>query len=514
MKKHNLYLWIIALVGLMTSCSQDETDALQTTDESNRVTLTASLPEDFAQIGTRALPTAPADHQLRCILEVWTQDQTSPALKYREEKVGLTGDNVVFDFKIEEGTYDCLFWADFIETGANSGPASIGGLSSTHYDDKFYVTNNTTNGLKAISIRVHDFNTDARDAFFGHYVLEKQAVAMENPPIPALTRPFAKLTIKERDATNYSYCAGLTATYNKPSTFNVLDGTGSSYIKITCRSKSTESQTLFSDYIFTDASSTLGSILLTFTGTEGKNLLSPVTIPAGIPLKRNYKTNATGRLISEEAAPTNDVKLTVDINSVWNTEEYYIAAKVGDFYYDDETYSTTLDESKTCIGIVYEVNADGEGGKIVGLKAETNYWSTENAVTGATNTTDGRVNMKTIADLIANSGGDKTWDTYPVFKWVTEQNNNTGNWNAVNDKWYLPAIDELDALYTAYKTYGKKSFDDKLKAASGDVFGIPFYWSSTEDSNTHSCYKDFANEDKSTTPKTTTNGRLRCIRVF
>ena len=116
MKKYHLYLWIIALVGLMTSCSQDETDALQTATESNRVTLTASLPEDFAQIGTRALPAAPAGHQLRCILEVWTQDQTSPVLKYREEKVGLTGDNVVFDFTIDEGKYDCLFWADFIAT--------------------------------------------------------------------------------------------------------------------------------------------------------------------------------------------------------------------------------------------------------------------------------------------------------------------------------------------------------------------------------------------------------------
>lgn len=117
MKKYHLYLWFIALVGLMTSCSQDETDALQTATESNRVTLTASLPEDFAQIGTRALPTAPTDdYTLRCILEVWTRD-ASPALKYREEKVKLTGDNIVFDFKIDKGTYDCLFWADFIEKG-------------------------------------------------------------------------------------------------------------------------------------------------------------------------------------------------------------------------------------------------------------------------------------------------------------------------------------------------------------------------------------------------------------
>ena len=319
MKKYHLYLWIVALVGLMTSCSQDETDALPTDTNANRVTLTASLPADFAQPQpqSRALPTPPANHQLRCILEVWTQDPTSPALKYRKEKVGLTGDNVVFDFTIDEGKYDCLFWADFIETGAKDFSTTIGGLSCTHYDDKFYATNNTTKGLKAISIIANNFfNTDARDAFFGHYVLNKETAAVENPSIPALTRPFAKLTIKEKNATNYGYCNGLTAKYQVPTTFNVLDGTVSGTAQVTCSSKSTESQTLFSDYILTGASSTLGEIELTFTGVEGKEL-QPVTIPAGIPLKRNYKTNAAGSLISEEPVPTKDVKLTVDINSDW-----------------------------------------------------------------------------------------------------------------------------------------------------------------------------------------------------
>ena len=346
MKKYHLYLWIIALVGLMTSCSQDETDALQTATESNRVTLTASLPEDFAQIGTRALPAAPADHKLRCILEVWTQGE-SPALKHREEQVGLTGDNVVFDFTIDEGTYDCLFWADFIGEDAKGLSATIGDLSYGHYDDKFYATNNSTNGLKAISIieNKYAFNTDARDAFFGHYVLDKQTAAVTNPSIPALTRPFAKLTIKEKDATNYSYCNGLTATYDVPTTFNVLDGTVSGTAQVTCSSKSTESQTLFSDYILTDAASTLGSIDLTFTGTKD---LQSVTIPAGIPLKRNYKTNAAGSLISEKPVPIKDVKLTVDINSDWTKPdvEYDTEVAFAKKILDDVKDSGTGDDAK------------------------------------------------------------------------------------------------------------------------------------------------------------------------
>ena len=517
MKEYHLYLWIIALVGLMTSCSQDETDALPTDTNANRVTLTASLPEDFAQIGTRALPSA-SDHQLRCILEVWTQDP-SPALKYREEKVGLTGDNVVFDFKIDKGKYDCLFWADFIGTGAKNMPATIGGLSSTHYDDKFYATNNTTNGLKAISIIENDiFNTDARDAFFGHYVLDKkEAAAVTNPSIPALTRPFAKLTIKEKDPTNYYYCSGLTAKYDVPSTFNVLDGTVSGTVQVTCSSKSTEPQTLFSNYILTDASSTLGSIDLTFTGREGKELL-PVTIPAGIPLKRNYKTNAIGRLISEKPVPIKDVKLTVDINSDWATSDVEYdndKAKVGDYYYEDGTWSTALNAQKKCIGIVYEVNADGKSGKIMGLmQTNSEKWSTEDIVTGATNTTDGRANMTTIANLIANSNNSKSWDTYPIFKWVTEQNNNTDNWDATNDKWYLPAKDELSAFYTAYDTYGKDNFNAKITTAGGTAFNnIYHYPSSTESSSTNFWKTAFSSGSTDTDAKTY-NYVVRCIRTF
>ena len=346
MKKYHLYLWIIALVGLMTSCSQDETDALQTATENNRVTLTASLPEDFAQIGTRALPAAPTDHKLRCILEVWTQGE-SPALKHREEQVGLTGDNVVFDFTIDEGTYDCLFWADFIGKDAKGLSVTIGDLSYGHYDDKFYVTNNSTNGLKAISIieNKYAFNTDARDAFFGHYVLEKRTAAVTNPSIPALTRPFAKLTIREKNATNYGYCNGLTATYNVPTTFNVLDGTVSGTAQVTCSSKSTEPQTLFSDYILTDASSTLGSIDLTFTGSKD---LQSVTIPAGIPLKRNYKTNAAGSLISEKPEVIKDEKLTVDINSDWTKPdvEYDTEVAFAKKILDDVKDSGTGDDAK------------------------------------------------------------------------------------------------------------------------------------------------------------------------
>lgn len=457
MKKYHLYLWLVALVGLMTSCSQDETDALQTANESNRVTLTASLPDDFAQIGTRALPSANG-HQLRCILEVWTRDAPH-VLKYRKEETNLSGDNVVFDFKIEKGTYDCLFWADFINN-PNAGHATIGGVDCSHFPDIYYTTN-TDNGLKAISIinskYADGFNTDVRDAFFGYYKLEKEAAAVTDPSIAPLTRPFAKLTIKEKDATNYGYCSGLTATYQVPTTFNVLDGTvGNTMAEVTCSSKSTDSQTLFSDYIFTDASSTLGSIALTFTG-ENKTFES-VTIPAGIPLQRNYKTNATGSLISEKPAPTDGVKLTVTMDGIWTgTDEEIISAKVGDYFYADGTWGTAYINNalNPCIGIVFEVDADGKSGKIVSLdeKAQA-VWATSGTTyattaTGADNVADGTANMATIKAL------DDDYSDFPAFQWCA--NRTEGGLT-----WYLPAPNELQDLYAA--TCGLKIVDANPQA--------------------------------------------------
>lgn len=331
MKKYHLYLWIIALVGLITSCSQDENDALQTANESNRVTLTASLPGDFAQIGTRALPSADG-HQLRCILEVWTKD-ASPVLKYREEKAGLSGDNVVFDFTIEDKTYDCLFWADFIATNAETdASASIGSVTYTHYADKYYATN-TDNGLRAVSITGTDyveggeFTSDARDAFFSHEELEK--IAGQNKTLStSLTRPFAKLIIKEKNKEAFKKLAAMRINYTVPKTFNVLTGTASDTYSVPSREfypegdENNDDLTLFSDLIFTssDTRETLGQISLTFQQFAGMGYpdFQPIDIPAGIPLQRNYKTNATGSLLS---VATDKATVTVTMDAEWNGTE-------------------------------------------------------------------------------------------------------------------------------------------------------------------------------------------------
>ena len=145
--KKNLFFGLMALAGLFTSCSQDDTDASPDCGQQPSKHEHRNACRFCKNTGLRTPATFPAGHPLRCILEVWTQGE-SPALKHREEQVGLTGDNVVFDFTIDEGTYDCLFWADFIGKDAKGLSTTIGDLSYGHYDDKFYATNNSTNGTE------------------------------------------------------------------------------------------------------------------------------------------------------------------------------------------------------------------------------------------------------------------------------------------------------------------------------------------------------------------------------
>ncbi len=356
MKKYQFYLWLIALAGLITSCSQDETDAL-TAGESNRVSFTASLPADFARPGTRALPTPPTDFQagqykLRCILEVWSKDLSTLIVR-KEEVPTAEATEIKFEFELANpADYKALFWADYI-TPSSTETSMTTPNNYTHYADDSYETN-TNDGLKAVNIRNYPNNSLLRDAFFACKDFTKGVGALTDFKA-TLTRPLAKLTIAEKNATNFGYCRQVKVTQNLPKTLNVATGavsgttskTYSAYYysdgsgsyagfgnDVTINSETCK--TLFFTYIFAGDDDTMGEIKLEFTPADGNGkTLKSVTIPAGIPLKRNYCTNAAGSLINETVTPSANTEMTVDIKDTWETQdqEYDIPSTVWDGKY-------------------------------------------------------------------------------------------------------------------------------------------------------------------------------------
>ena len=405
MKKYHLYLWIIALVGLMTSCSQDETDALPTDTNANRVTLTASLPADFVQpqLKSRALPAAPTDHKLRCILEVWDTEDT-PALKIRQEICPSAGDaEIDFSFYLATaGTYKALLWADYIPANQEKSSQEIAGLASVDsYGNKYYTT---TNGLKEVEISITlPIYPEDGDAFFASAEFTKAEKALTIPTV-TLTRPFMKLTIAEKNAERFASCKHVIVHFNTLYKFDVATGNATGIKNyglpaanghrnygndITIGGQTCE--TLICLYLFANAEDgTMGDIKLEFASSDPDKSLPTVTIPAGIPLKRNYCVNAAGNLIGEPSSST--VNMTVDIDSDWTTP-----------------------------GVDYDVNALVWDGTTISKPADYNSGS------------PGEVSITTAAELAWLAQQSETFVNY-TFKLTADIDLNNYEWTPIGSK--------------------------------------------------------------------------------
>ncbi len=131
--------------------------------------------------------------------------------------------------------------------------------------------------------------------------------------------------------------------------------------------------------------------------------------------------------------------------------------KVGDYYNENGRE-----------GVVFEVDATGRHGKIVGMKQVEYSWCTYKTVekTGAKNKADGMKNMQQIMRI------DGWRERYPAFAWCAEQ----------GDGWYLPAIEELEKFTLDNKVHD--AVNQKLSQYGGDMLvekGIwGWYWSSSE----------------------------------
>ena len=484
--KKNLFFGLMALAGLFTSCSQDDTDASPTAD-SNQVSMSIGMPADFVKTRASAPATFPAGHTLRCILEVWTKDGSTRRVR-QEQLVTAGAANITFSFELaDQGDYKAVLWADYIVSGAT--------VSGDHYPDKYYKTDNA-DGLKKVTIitAAYTYADQLREAFAAVVPFTKGATA-KNDLTATLVRPLTKVTIAEKNTEMIGKCKDMTATYTVPSEFNAfseeisptatydatyittsMDGTDITINGNNCK-------ILFSDYVFTTADATLGGIKLTFTGT-GSITMNDRDIPANIPLKRNNWVRAAGNLITVGNDPA--VTLSVDMTTDWVSQDATIPEVfVGDYYYADGTWSSTYtnNASNPCIGIVFAVNADGKSGKIVSLdEPEANWngntnnvgrlkWSTDRTSRiGASSSTEGTANMTKIKAVAGYSA-----TTYPAAAWCDAKNSPA----ITGISWYLPAVREMEALRDV-----RDPINTALTAASCQVlFGserVNTYWTSTE----------------------------------
>ena len=163
-----------------------------------------------------------------------------------------------------------------------------------------------------------------------------------------------------------------------------------------------------------------------------------------------YNTTATEK--AEDTATKN----------IASTSKY----QIGDYYHKNGLE-----------GIIFDIDSTGEHGKILSLQqtSEKINWCTFDASInhagsfGATDNTDGMVNMKKITQL-AN------WkEIFPAFSWCA----------ALGDQWYLPSIEELK-IFTENKEIiiaANKTLKERGCQLIYDIGEVTTYWSSTEAEN-------------------------------
>lgn len=175
------------------------------------------------------------------------------------------------------------------------------------------------------------------------------------------------------------------------------------------------------------------------------------------------------------------------------------APKVGDFYYSDNTFSSgdAPQAGKNCIGIVFSNNyGEHKRNLIVSLDETASKWCINDTIIKKNSKTDGLKNMEIIQAI------DK-WDSiFVAFKWAADR----------GDGWYLPAKEELLALYNTYKI-NKEKFNSKLIVSGGTPIDNEWYWSSSEHTKKYSWAVSFSYGGSTSIGRVYPDNKIRAIKV-
>lgn len=332
MKKNFLYSVMALFMVLFASCSQEE---LISTNGSDGQIVSISVDVPGRNATTRTAPEGVNGCELRALMQIINlTTPESPAII--ETITGtITGDKANFTFTkpgAEITNYTCIFWVDYVKTGANAADNLYNTASLMNVSYSAAALNTTGAGL---------FNSAEADAFCG--TMSKSQVESNDKNV-TLKRPFTKINVNPADTDTYT---NVEVSFSAPSGFNVLTGLveGAAQTISYNGAVAAAGTTWFSNYIFTGANVESGSTLnsaVSLTLSDGNGASKNFEIPAGnIGLNQNYVSN-NHVTITE----SNEVSVEVTIDADFNT----VKMAIGDFIYADGTFGKTAEGA---VGIVF-----------------------------------------------------------------------------------------------------------------------------------------------------------------
>ena len=252
--------------------------------------------------------------------DVLVYDQANACSSATDLKTTFSGISL-----IKGQNYGFLFWAD------NGQVYTTGTATADSRDKDGYYTTQDLHGvtIKVAASKDAKAGTDARDAFFA--CVEKTNVTAAFSENVELYRPFAQLNVittdlkaiydqlPDKSANSTVTPDKVSVTYTAPTKFNVLSGeatdadTYTYTLPVYNKDNTKDANTLSMDYIF---SSTEGSVeTISFVAKNDETGLTNIDYTfTNIPLKRNWRTNIKGDLLSNPAA------FNVEVKPAWTGE--------------------------------------------------------------------------------------------------------------------------------------------------------------------------------------------------
>lgn len=309
---------MLAAVLLLASCQKDE--SLDGIGNDGMVDVTLSASMDGASAITRA---AAGDGTTvdRCILEVYTGGNL-----YKRMTTSVSGKKTSFELRlVSSQEYEFLLWADKDADNGKSDKEVSADHTAVGEGDFHYTT---TDGLREISLKESDYNgnDETRDAF---YYAETKKITDATVISAELKRPFGQLNVYT-DLTDVSSdmlpaavkIESETPIYDK---FNVSTGvadktgnktfTWSAYQKVLSTIEIAPDRNnilLSTDYLFVSngTDQNLYDLTMIFY-SDANNTSSVITTNDNlnnIPVKRNYRTNVSGELLTTLGTVSVEIK--------------------------------------------------------------------------------------------------------------------------------------------------------------------------------------------------------------
>ena len=300
----NKVLLLAGMLAAFTACQKDE---LPQSGAATSQTISVTVPQG---IQTRATGDGDGSMVNRCILEIYRDGAL-----YGERKVStVTSGKATFsDLRlVAQQTYDFVFWADCADNGV----------------DKYY---DTESGLTQISAKEYKGNEERFDAFFlcqKDYKVE----ASFNETGWVLKRPFGQLNIKTDDLgdipTELQPDAVSVVFKNLPTSFNALEGVTNEATQeeVTYKANILDAASgkLTVDYLWAseEESATLSDFTMTFLNNDTEICTNDAF--TNIPIRRNYRTNVSGNLLTKKGS----ISVTIDPNFDANSPIDKVIAEV------------------------------------------------------------------------------------------------------------------------------------------------------------------------------------------